>query len=95
MGKTADNKRFGVSRGVCSQKVLREFESFAPVRAFAFPRPHAKPPTVKHNSQQFETIKTRNNSKTLSNSLFSFGFSTLLLIYNYVFTYTIFIRGNH
>ena len=38
------NKRFGVSRGVCSRKVLWEFESFVPVRIFAFPRPHAKPP---------------------------------------------------
>ena len=42
----AANKRFGVSRGVCSRKVLREFESLSPVRAFAFPRPNAKPPTV-------------------------------------------------
>ena len=42
----APNKRFGVMRGVCSQKVLREFESLSPVRAFAFPRPNAKPPTV-------------------------------------------------
>ena len=42
----ADNKRFGVSRGVCSRKVLREFESFVPVRTFVFPRPHANPPTV-------------------------------------------------
>ena len=40
----ADNKRFGVSRGVCSRKVLREFESFVPVRTFVFPRPNAKPP---------------------------------------------------
>ena len=38
------NKRFGVSRGVFSRKVLREFESLSPVRAFAFPRPNAKPP---------------------------------------------------
>ena len=43
---TASNKRFGVSRGVCSQKVLRELESLSPVRALAFPRPNAKPPTV-------------------------------------------------
>ena len=40
----ACNKRFGVSRGVTSRKVLREFESLSPVRAFAFPRPNAKPP---------------------------------------------------
>ena len=33
-------------RGVCSRKVLREFESLSPVRAFAFPRPNAKPPTA-------------------------------------------------
>ena len=44
--KPAPNKRFGVMRGVCSRKVLREFESLSPVRAFAFPRPNAKPPTV-------------------------------------------------
>jgi len=44
--KAAPNKRFGVSRGVCSRKVLWEFESLSPVRAFVFPRPHAKPPTV-------------------------------------------------
>ena len=25
---------------------MREFESLSPVRAFAFPRPNAKPPTV-------------------------------------------------
>ena len=47
----APNKRFGVMRGVCSQKVLREFESFAPVRAFAFPRPPAKPPSVSGKRQ--------------------------------------------
>ena len=40
------NKRFGVMRGVCSQKVLREFESLSPVRALVFPHPNAKPPTV-------------------------------------------------
>jgi len=40
------NKRFGVSRGVCSRKVLREFESLSPVRTFVFPRPNAKPPTI-------------------------------------------------
>ena len=40
------NKRFGVMRGVCSRKVLREFESFSPVRTFAFPRPNANPQTV-------------------------------------------------
>ena len=34
----------GVMRGVCSRKVLREFESFVPVRAFAFPRPNATIP---------------------------------------------------
>ena len=45
----AGNKRFGVMRGVCSQKVLWEFESLSPVRAFAFPRPNAKPPTVGRN----------------------------------------------
>jgi len=50
---TAYNKRFGVMRGVCSQKVLQEFESFVPVRAFAFPRPNAKPPTVKLSKNLF------------------------------------------
>ena len=44
--KPAHNKRFGVRRGVHSRKVLREFESLSPVRALAFPRPNAKPPTV-------------------------------------------------
>ena len=34
-------------RGVCSRKVLREFESLSPVRAFVFPRPNAKPPPVR------------------------------------------------
>ena len=43
---TTANKRFGVSRGVCSRRVLREFESLSPVRALASPRPNAKPPTV-------------------------------------------------
>ena len=37
----APNKRFGVMRGICSRKVLREFESLSPVRTFAFPRPNA------------------------------------------------------
>ena len=31
------NKRFGVMRGVCSRKVLWEFASLSPVRAFVFP----------------------------------------------------------
>ena len=39
---TAHNKRFGVSRGVTSRKVLREFESLSPVRTLVFPRPNAK-----------------------------------------------------
>ena len=43
----AANKRFGVIRGVCSRKVLWEFENLSPVRAFAFPRPNAKPPSVR------------------------------------------------
>ena len=47
----APNKRFGVMRGVCSRKVLREIESLSPVRAFAFPRPNAKPPTVGRHTQ--------------------------------------------
>ena len=48
----AANKRFGVMRGVCSRKVLREFASLSPVRTFAFPRPNAKPPTVRRNRRQ-------------------------------------------
>ena len=36
-------------RGVCSRKILREFESLSPARAFAFPRPNAKSPTVSNN----------------------------------------------
>jgi hypothetical protein len=32
METPAPNKRFGVIRGVCSRKVLREFESLSPVR---------------------------------------------------------------
>ena len=52
----AHNKRFGVMRGVCSRKVLRKFESLSPVRAFAFPRPNAKPPTVgRHVARKVET----------------------------------------
>jgi len=34
----APNKRVGVSRGVCSRKVLREFESLSPVRTDAAER---------------------------------------------------------
>jgi len=30
--RPAPNKQFGVMRGVCSQKVLREFESLSPAR---------------------------------------------------------------
>ena len=46
-------------RGVCSQKVLREFERLSPVRAFAFPRPNAKPPTVRRKlaRQKEETLR--------------------------------------
>jgi len=33
------NKRFGVMRGVCSQKVLREFESFVARPSFSVPPP--------------------------------------------------------
>jgi len=60
----APNKRFGVMRGVCSQKVLREFESFAPVRAFAFPRPNAKPPTVMCHRQK-RILKKKNEKFNL------------------------------
>jgi len=42
----AHNKRFGARRGVRPQKVLSEFESFAPARTFVKPRPVAKPPPV-------------------------------------------------
>ena len=34
---TTYNKPFGISGGVGSRKVLREFESFAPVRPLVFP----------------------------------------------------------
>ena len=37
--KAAANKRFGVMRGVCSQKVLREFESFVAHPSFCVPPP--------------------------------------------------------
>ena len=33
------NKRFGVMRGVCSRKVLREFESFVARPSFCVPPP--------------------------------------------------------
>ena len=46
--KTAANKRFGVSRGICSRKVLQEFESLSPVRAFAFPHPNAQQTVWRH-----------------------------------------------
>lgn len=42
----AHNKRFGARRGVRPQKVLSEFESFAPARTFVKPRPVAKRPLV-------------------------------------------------
>ena len=55
-------------RGVCSRKVLREFESLSPVRAFAFPRPNAKPPTVGRQradsafpNEQQQKNKTKND----------------------------------
>ena len=35
----AANKRFGVSRGICSRKVLREFESFVARPSFCVPPP--------------------------------------------------------
>ena len=52
----ADNKRFGVSRGVCSWKVLREFESLSPVRTLVFPHPHAKPPQRKKFTKKSKLI---------------------------------------
>ena len=42
--KAAANEGFGVRRGVVSWDTSQEFESSPPVRAFAPPRPHAKPP---------------------------------------------------
>jgi hypothetical protein len=42
----APNKRFGARRGVRPQKVLSDFQAFAPARTFVNPRPVAKPPTV-------------------------------------------------
>ena len=49
----------GISRDVCPQKVLREFENLSPVRALVFPRPNAKPPTVGCKLNEVE----RNNEK--------------------------------
>jgi len=44
MNKTpADNEGFGVRRGVVSWDTSQEFGSFAPVRAFAKPRPTPSP----------------------------------------------------
>ena len=45
----AGNKRFGVSRGVTSRKVLWEFESLLPVRALVFSRPNETP--SRHNDR--------------------------------------------
>jgi hypothetical protein len=42
----ACNKRFGARRGVRPQKVLPDFQAFAPARTFVKPRPVAKPPDV-------------------------------------------------
>ena len=61
--KAAANKRFGVMRGVCSRKVLREFESLSPVRALAFPRPNAKPPTVGGKPRDIRAEIIKNNNK--------------------------------
>ena len=41
----AHNKGFGVRRGVVSWDTSQDFGSLAPVRAFAKPRPNAKPQT--------------------------------------------------
>jgi len=57
--KPAHNKRFGVRRGVHSRKVLREFESLSPVRAFVFPRPNAKPPIVRGKADDSRKEVTR------------------------------------
>ncbi|SCD20449.1 hypothetical protein PSM36_1629 [Proteiniphilum saccharofermentans] len=48
----AHNKRFGARRGVRPQKVLSEFESFAPARTFVKPRPVAKRPLVCGNHKE-------------------------------------------
>jgi hypothetical protein len=37
--KTAYNKRFGARWGVRPQKVLSDFQAFAPARTFVKPRP--------------------------------------------------------
>lgn len=56
----AHNKRFGARRGVRPQKVLSEFESFAPARTFVKPRPVAKRPlVVAHLKQTSEQRKLR------------------------------------
>jgi hypothetical protein len=46
---TADNKRFGARRGVRPQKVLSDFQAFAPARTFVFP---ALPPSRRHDAPQ-------------------------------------------
>ena len=57
-------------RGVCSRKFLREFESLSPVRAFAFPRPNAKPPTVgRQRVKVLHVYKEKNNMKEYDESI--------------------------
>ena len=60
----ATNKRFGVSRGVFSRKVLWEFGSLSPVRTLAFPRPNAKPPTVVGKAAEVRTSDRTVNPNT-------------------------------
>ena len=62
----AHNKRFGARRGVRPQKVLSEFESFAPARTFVKPRPVAKRPLVIAQCKTHRTNGTFGFSNTHS-----------------------------
>jgi len=55
MNKTADNEGFGVRRGVVSWDTLQDFGSFAPVQAFAKPRPTPSPRHVVGNFTAYVT----------------------------------------
>jgi len=54
---TTANERFGVSRGVCSRRVQREFGSSLSVALGVNPRPNAKPPDVGCNAGQYGAEK--------------------------------------
>jgi hypothetical protein len=81
-------------RGVCSQKVLREFESLSPVRALAFPRPSTKPPTVGCHVGHIQaeakllTILTQ-NIKTIKMNSKTIFYIINILIYPLIFSFII------